>query len=95
MIYFSLNFLLYRDLQQGGYPVINPRNETFPEHFNVKGRADVHFLTLKSDNVPAFYSVAQPQPGSWYAAVYLGDVDESMNVKVRIEMVVLLTLQVS
>ncbi|XP_064605252.1 transmembrane protein 8B-like isoform X2 [Liolophura sinensis] len=57
-------------MQHGGYPVINPYNESFPENFYL-GRTMMRKLTLKTDNSSAPFVITNPLPGSWFATVVL------------------------
>jgi hypothetical protein len=59
-------------MQHGGYPLINPLNETFPPDFYLK-RTDPFEISLMTDNSTTIFRVPHPRPGSWYAMAYIGD----------------------
>ncbi|XP_041360324.1 post-GPI attachment to proteins factor 6-like isoform X2 [Gigantopelta aegis] len=57
-------------VQHGGFPVINPYNESFPDDFHLK-RSSLKQFDVPSDNVTIRGVIAGPQPGTWYAAGFM------------------------
>ncbi|ELU03317.1 hypothetical protein CAPTEDRAFT_228167 [Capitella teleta] len=68
-------------MQHGGFPLINPLNETFPPQFYLK-RTHLLEISLLTDNATTIFKLPNPLPGSWFAMAYLGDyVDDKITPK--------------
>ena len=69
-------------LQYGGLPLITPLNETFPPNFNTH-RTELRYISLRTKDQAIIFQRLDPLPGSWFAAVFLGDhVDKKIAQKV-------------
>ncbi|XP_076440051.1 post-GPI attachment to proteins factor 6-like isoform X2 [Babylonia areolata] len=74
-------------LQFGSLPLVNPLNETFPEHFYLE-RTQLAQLSVRSDNVSVAHTVMFPQSGDWYAIGFIperNDRIEQKGLKVQCE----------
>ena len=56
-------------LQPGGYPVLNPRNESFPKDFFLDGGSLYNMSLLGNDSL-IYKAISNPITGNWFAMTY-------------------------
>ncbi|KAG6455273.1 hypothetical protein O3G_MSEX009136 [Manduca sexta] len=60
------------NLKHGSYPAVNPDGFKFPKHFiEPTSRESIHTLEILSDGRNKTYSIRNPNPGYWFALVYI------------------------
>ncbi|XP_064467289.1 post-GPI attachment to proteins factor 6-like isoform X2 [Ornithodoros turicata] len=68
---------LHLYMQHGSFPVVNPFNASFPEHYVTGlGSGTLRYITVRTDEQPRYINVTSPVPGGWFAVSFFIDSDE-------------------
>ena len=77
-----MGFNFCRYLRYGSFPVINPKNETFPDSFQHYEPTQENIVILSNNN-SFTYELSRPKAGVWFFVTYLaGDSDDKIKQQV-------------
>ena len=86
----NLFLFVYRYLQAGSYPVVNPDGAEYPDGLWL-GRQTIYTATLLSDLSAKVLSVPAPLPSHWFMIAFINDnsnrITQAVSIKLKIKFI--------